>query len=213
MAVKYADDVVGSYKLYRRFVMRVGTGMNIRLPGQGEDGYGGKITTDMVLKFDANPKTVYRVYATCYSNAASHWITVNGEVLHLRSHNKSEILNEEEPTPTSPLKTAKHKPEPAYRKGKAGRYLGDIESLKWLAEVHNVAAEGYRAAILYGNEDCPDAVELYAKDDYRCKPTVYVYNEETSTLILLQWGQKPDPKFLADRPTTEAENNTHKGEA
>jgi hypothetical protein len=40
-------------------------------------GYGAKIPTRYVTT-NANGKTV-RVYATCYSNAASHWFIENGE--------------------------------------------------------------------------------------------------------------------------------------
>jgi hypothetical protein len=51
------------------------------LPGQGLDGYGSKITTD--YKIDHNGRT-YRVYATCYSNAASHWILYEGAKIFIR---------------------------------------------------------------------------------------------------------------------------------
>ena len=39
--------------------------------GQGADGYGSKITTDRQVWFKDR---WYRVYATCYSNTASHWV-------------------------------------------------------------------------------------------------------------------------------------------
>ena len=58
-------------------------------PGQGMDGYGAKITTDKLLYFpyaDNNGKydrRKYRVYATCFSNVASHWIIKNGKKLHI----------------------------------------------------------------------------------------------------------------------------------
>lgn len=52
------------------------------LPGQGEDGYGKKITTEKMVKL-SNGK-MYRVYATCISNVASHWILKEGKKIHLR---------------------------------------------------------------------------------------------------------------------------------
>jgi hypothetical protein len=80
-AIAYADTL-GSYKLYRRPVARRGGVLGL-LPGQGVDGYGRKITTDLVLVFDGETRE-RRVYATCFSNAASHWITHNGRTLWLR---------------------------------------------------------------------------------------------------------------------------------
>ena len=80
VVIVYADTV-GSYKLYRRPVARRGfLGL---LPGQSEDGYGRKITTDLVLVFNGEARQ-RRVYATCFSNCASHWITHNGRKLWLR---------------------------------------------------------------------------------------------------------------------------------
>lgn len=52
------------------------------LPGQSEDGYGKKITTDKKVQLP-DGKT-YRVYATCFSNVASHWIMKDKKVLYLR---------------------------------------------------------------------------------------------------------------------------------
>jgi hypothetical protein len=46
------------------------------LPGQSLTGYGSKITTDYKVEYEGR---LYRVYATCFSNAASHWILVKGE--------------------------------------------------------------------------------------------------------------------------------------
>lgn len=53
----------------------VGFGM-MAYPGQGDDGYGMRITTDKKVEFKGR---WYRVYATCFSNCASYWITVRGE--------------------------------------------------------------------------------------------------------------------------------------
>ena len=52
------------------------------LPGQGVDGYGKKIATDRMVRYHGETLK-YRVYATCYSNCASHWIVRKGVKLHL----------------------------------------------------------------------------------------------------------------------------------
>ena len=48
---------------------------------QTATGYGRKITT--IWKIPHNGR-LYRVYATCFSNCASHWIMSKGEQLHVR---------------------------------------------------------------------------------------------------------------------------------
>jgi hypothetical protein len=48
---------------------------------QTASGYGQKITT--IYKVPHNGR-LYRVYATCFSNCASHWIMSKGEKLHVR---------------------------------------------------------------------------------------------------------------------------------
>jgi len=95
--IKYADRVVGSYTLYRSMPKgaRV-TQWGTFFPGQGEDGYGRKITTDIILIFNGESKRKYRVYATCFSNCASHWITYQGQTLHLGTHFQDEIKPESE---------------------------------------------------------------------------------------------------------------------
>jgi len=69
--IKYADRVVGSYTLYRSM-------------------------TDIILIFNGESKRKYRVYATCFSNCASHWITYQGQTLHLGTHFQDEIKPESE---------------------------------------------------------------------------------------------------------------------
>lgn len=53
-----------------------------RAPGQREDGYGDKITTDHVVTFPGSSRR-YRVYATCWSNVASFWIRKDKQTLYL----------------------------------------------------------------------------------------------------------------------------------
>ena len=48
--------------------------------GQSAMGYGRKIATGHIVLVKGKWR---RVYATCYSNAASHWIMVKGEKLHV----------------------------------------------------------------------------------------------------------------------------------
>lgn len=60
-----------------------------RRPGQDEMGYGQKITTDLQVSKDGKR---YRVYATCWSNAASNWIKRNGQVFHLLD---TEVIHEQ----------------------------------------------------------------------------------------------------------------------
>ena len=90
VTIVYADDAVGSYTLHRRPVPR--RGILHLLPGQSAEGYGRKITTDLVLKFRGDTRE-HRVYATCFSNAASHWITHHGRKLWLKTHFQDEILD------------------------------------------------------------------------------------------------------------------------
>ena len=44
-------------------------------------GYGMKLTSTWKVKYRGR---LYRVYYTCISNAASHWITRRGKKLHVR---------------------------------------------------------------------------------------------------------------------------------
>jgi hypothetical protein len=73
MAIRYARNVVGGFQFLDR---------PCRPHGQGADGYGSKITTHRMLRFWGDSR-LRRVYATCYSNAASHWIIYKGERLYI----------------------------------------------------------------------------------------------------------------------------------
>jgi hypothetical protein len=46
-------------------------------------------------------------------------------------------------------------------------YLNSNEDMQWLEETHLRAhgLMGARSAVLFGNEDCPDAVELYCQEN------------------------------------------------
>lgn len=58
-------------------------------PGQNEDGYGSKISTDYLVQLN---KRQYRVYAVCFSNVASHYIIKGGKKLYLRDGEFEEAI-------------------------------------------------------------------------------------------------------------------------
>lgn len=82
--------------------------------------------------------------------------------------------------------------------------LETTECLQWLQDVHKIPALEYSCAIITGNEDAPDKVELYARNHMNCKPAVYNSNDD-GNLILTKEGEKPDPKHIVDRPATPAD--------
>ncbi len=70
------------------------------------------------------------------------------------------------------------------------QFLESAEDLEWLHEVHGVSVQGYACAILHGNEDSPERVEVFARNHYRCKPTIWEADDE-EVLRLMSWGLKP----------------------
>lgn len=56
--------------------------------------------------------------------------------------------------------------------------LDTREDLDWLTDVHGVETKDAVIAVLHGNEDCPEKVEVYAHDDYRTEPVVWIADEE-----------------------------------
>lgn len=52
-------------------------------------------------------------------------------------------------------------------------FLDTVEDLAWLHEVHGVDITGIVAAEVHGNEDCPERVLTYTRNDYRETPTVW----------------------------------------
>ena len=59
-------------------------GMMCFSPGQSDSGYGAKIATDTMVQVVQIPRNNrwYRVYCTCFSNVASHWIMVKGKRMY-----------------------------------------------------------------------------------------------------------------------------------
>ena len=56
--------------------------------------------------------------------------------------------------------------------------------LHWLREVHLKDCEPlpfFVLAVLHGSEDCPQQIDLYATNDIRTKPTVYLYDSATDS--------------------------------
>jgi hypothetical protein len=76
MAIKYVAQFI--------ITIKPAPLVNGRPRGQGVDGYGRKISTDYRawLPDESRP---YRVYATCFSNVASHYIVRRGQTLYLQS--------------------------------------------------------------------------------------------------------------------------------
>jgi len=72
MNILYADQIE-PYVLERK---------PVRPHGQYASGYGSKITTNIILRFQSENR-YRRVYATCYSNCASYWIIYHGQQLYL----------------------------------------------------------------------------------------------------------------------------------
>jgi hypothetical protein len=56
--------------------------------------------------------------------------------------------------------------------------LTSPDDLKWLQDVHNVPATNFPVAVVYGNEDAPDKVELYAQNNCNCDPEVYTQDPQ-----------------------------------
>ena len=89
--IQYADEVIGIYTLHRRPVPK--RGMLQLSPGQGADGYGKKITTDICLKFNGEKKES-RVYCICFSNSATCYIDIKSQPLYLKSGVHYEVLDD-----------------------------------------------------------------------------------------------------------------------
>ena len=80
MSIQYLADVE-SFEVVNKPVKRRGTVFLQLLPGQSPSGYGAKISTDKMVRIN---NRLYRVYTTCFSNVASHWIKKNGNKFYFR---------------------------------------------------------------------------------------------------------------------------------
>jgi len=52
------------------------------------------------------------------------------------------------------------------------------EDLAWLMATHGPDTTGAAIVLLYGNEDCPNKVEVYAENDVNCHPVVWIQDRE-----------------------------------
>jgi len=86
MPVEYANEAVGPYKLYRRELEWQRAGRQ-----QTASGYGNRLTTSIMLKFDGENR-LRRVYCVCHSNCGSLYIFYHGRKLYLPTHFQDEVL-------------------------------------------------------------------------------------------------------------------------
>lgn len=67
-------------------------------------------------------------------------------------------------------------------------FLENPVDMQWLSEVHYKAAYQYKCAIVYGNMDAPDKIELYARNNVDCKPTI-LQADAKGDLHVMQYGE------------------------
>lgn len=93
-SIRYAEDVLGEFILVQNEETAVTRkGVMQLAPGQNQDGYGQKISTDIMLQV-VETKRRYRVYCTCRSNAGSLWIKHEGQKLHLHTYFQDDLQSE-----------------------------------------------------------------------------------------------------------------------
>ncbi len=84
MTVKYLTQLFPDAEfMWKPPKAKIKTAWGTWYPGQSLEGYGAKIVTDYMVKVPALSNRPLRVYATCFSNCASHWVLVKGEKYHL----------------------------------------------------------------------------------------------------------------------------------
>ena len=66
--------------------------------------------------------------------------------------------------------------------------LKTVEELNWLSETHGVDTRNICFAIVYGDEESPDKVNVYTHFDHKTIPYTYTKNETTGKL------ERPDEK-------------------
>lgn len=77
--IKYLCDVHADVTFKKKPVPR--RGMLQLAPGQGEDGYGRKISTDYMANVNGKWQ---RIYCCCFSNAGSLYVLNGKDWLHVR---------------------------------------------------------------------------------------------------------------------------------
>ena len=56
-----------------------------------------------------------------------------------------------------------------------------VEDYAWLADTHDVNIKGAEVIILHGNEDCPDKIEVFARDHFEANPIRVYFPQEYPT--------------------------------
>ena len=59
------------------------------------------------------------------------------------------------------------------------------EDYAWVADTHAVNIKGAEVIILYGNEDCPDKIEVYARDHFEANPIRVYFPQEYPTFYVV----------------------------
>lgn len=62
-------------------------------------------------------------------------------------------------------------------------FLESPEDMAWIAELYEPTASSYACAILYGNEDWPDKIELYATNHHKCRPTIVMMSDSGQAYV------------------------------
>jgi hypothetical protein len=107
MGVIYANEIA-PFELIKEPCRKIPMGgWGYRHPGQDTAGYGRKVTSDYKVRFldGEMGKPVgrkYRVYITCFSNVASHWIKVKGQVYHVDEYRADRVVEDSCADPKSP---------------------------------------------------------------------------------------------------------------
>jgi len=69
-------------------------------------------------------------------------------------------------------------------------FLDRAEDLQWLRETHLPSLRvGECVVILHGNEDCPERLDVYARNHCQCEPTVFALKEDGSGYDLVVQGE------------------------
>ncbi|MDO8691481.1 MAG: hypothetical protein Q7R39_15990, partial [Dehalococcoidia bacterium] len=63
--------------------------------------------------------------------------------------------------------------------GGGGKFIEGEEDMDWLRDVHlHGLDKKYKFAVLYGNEDWPERIEVYEKNDVNETPLVFTSDDE-----------------------------------
>ena len=58
------------------------------------------------------------------------------------------------------------------------KFLSSTADLSWLKETHlKELSPIYKYALLFGNEDCPEKIEVYKTNDVKETPVTFIYTD------------------------------------